>query len=796
VSNPNRIFARWWLLIPLLALGFFAVTTTLRVRRVEYVSQVGGAAASQGGAWRPRLIVPGHHNESFEWLGLTRQMFARGEWRVRHIDFENAPDGREVYSASPYRWWLGLVAGLRHAVSGSPLGPSLEWAALYADPILLLLLAASTAVFIAWRFGTLAAALVTTALATLFPFASSFLPGIPDDHGLSQAVALWSLLPLLAGVASAGDAARERRWFAAAGVAGGIGLWVNASLEAPLLAGVALGGLLAAGISRDRSLPWRAWSLSGAVTGLAAYAAEFFPSHLGGWELRAIHPLLGIAWLGGGELLARLEATLQGRRPWKGPRNLAEAALAAAALLSLPVAMRLTHSLGFLSADLPSGRLSLLPGGVSAASLWAWLLQNGFTPAVWATLLPLLVIVSAVAILVRRAFGAPERAAVAVALGPVVVALAFAFRQLSWWNGVDCALLALLAATAAALRGSARPRLVAHCSMAVAALLLVPGAFQLWPSMGAGGGDGLTGTEVVGLIERDMAGWLAQHVGPSGAVVLAPPNATAALHYYGDMRGLGTFGWENRDGLLGAIRIVSASTPEEAQELINRRGVTHIIIPQWDPYLDAYAKIGEGKLEGTFLERLHRWVLPAWLRPIPYLIPTIEGFEGQSVTVLEVVDEQDDAIAASRLAEYFVDMGQMDLAANAGQALRRFPADLGALLARSQVAVAQGDQEEFARDTEVLLRRIAGGADKNLPWDQRVGLSVVLAQAHHVDLARERLRQCLAEADEEKLRDLSTNLLYRLEVLRRALRLDFGNPRLGEIAVELLPSDLRARIEK
>ena len=709
---------------PFLALGFFAVTTTQRVRRVEYVSQVAGGPASPDAGWRPRLIVPGHHNESFEWLDQTRLMFARSEWRVRHIDFENAPDGREVYSASPYRWWLGLVAGLRHAMSGSPLGPSVEWAALYADPILLVLLGVSTAVFVAWRFGALAAALVSAALATLFPFASSFLPGIPDDHGLSQAIALWCVLPLLAGTSPGVDSARARRWFAAAGAAGAIGLWVNASLEAPLLAGVALGGLLSAVVARDISLPWRAWSVAGAVTCLAAYAAEFFPSHMGAWELHAIHPLLGVAWLGGGELLARLAAAIQGQRPWKGPRNLAQAALAAAALLSLPVAMRLTHSLGFLAADLPSGRLSLLPGGVTAASLWAWLLQNGFTPAVCATLLPLLVLVPAVVILALRRFGSPERAAVAVALGPVLVALAFAFRQLSWWNGVDCALLALLVATAAALRGAARPQLVAGSSAAVAALLLLPGAFQLWPSMGAGGGDGLTGTEVVGLIERDMSGWLVQHVGPTGAVVLAPPNATSALHYYGGMRGLGTFGWENRDGLLGAIRVVSASTPEEAQELINRRGVTHIIIPQWDSYLDAYAKIGEGKLEGTFLERLHRWVLPAWLRPIPYLIPTIGGFEGQSVTVLEVVDEQDDAIAASRLAEYFVYMGQMDVAANAGQALRRFPADLGALLARTQVAVAQGDPEEFARDTEVLLRRIAGGADKNLPLGPEGGASV------------------------------------------------------------------------
>jgi len=77
-----------------------------------------------------------------------------------------------------------------------------------------------------------------------------------------------------------------------------------------------------------------------------------------------------------------------------------------------------------------------------------------------------------------------------------------------------------------------------------------------------------------------------------------------------------------------------------------------------------------------------------------------------------------------------------------------------------------------------------------------VGLAVVLAQSHHIDLARVRLKQCLDEVDDEKLRSLSTNSLYRLQVLSRALGLSIADPRLRDLSMELLPADLRSRLVK
>jgi len=239
---------------------------------------------------------------------------------------------------------------------------------------------------------------------------------------------------------------------------------------------------------------------------------------------------------------------------------------------------------------------------------------------------------------------------------------------------------------------------------------------------------------------------------------------------------------------------LSASTPEEAKELVDRRGINYLVIPSWDNYLDEYARIGMGQLEGTFLNGLLLWCVPAWLRPVAYQLPSIAGFEGQSVTIFEVVEEQDDAAALSRTAEYFIEIGQLDQAGAVGQALRRFPADLGALVARAQVELARSDTEAFAKSIELLRSRLAAKGDRALPWDRRVSLGVVLARSKQMDLARPQVQRCLAEVTEAKLRLLTTGALYRLLVLGKAFDLTITDARLHRLALDLLPADLSSRL--
>jgi hypothetical protein len=313
------------MIIPACAFAFLVWLDYGRVQRVTDVSgtdtddAVVDATSPTGYAGGKRwLIVPEHNSRSYQWIAETQQMLVHGEWRVRRIDYENAPAGREVHSASPYRWWLGLIAWCDHALSGRPVGLSVERAALFADPLLHLLLLVGATLFVARRFGAFPAALLSLGLVTLFPLAASYLPGTPDHYSLAQACALWSVLPLLAGfggtvpligradvAAEIADVTRRtRRWFFIAGVVGGLGLWISAANQAPILAGIALGGLLAASITWASAgaspsaasplPPWRIWGLGGAITCLFAYLTEYYPAYLD-LRLQVNHPLYGLA---------------------------------------------------------------------------------------------------------------------------------------------------------------------------------------------------------------------------------------------------------------------------------------------------------------------------------------------------------------------------------------------------------------------------------------------------------------------------------------------------------------------
>jgi len=824
VSNFSRFSSRIWVVILLFSIGLLLWVNTRWVRRVQHVSAVGQSsglraapATPAGSPTQPavgnELIISGHNNDSYHWILQTQQMFARGDWRVRHIDYENAPFGREVHTASLYRWWLGLVAWCDHMVSGRPIARSVEFAALVADPLMHVLFLVCATVFVARRFGTFAAALFCAGLATIFPLAVGFLGGAPDDHGLTEILAMGSVFPLLAALGASPNVAKEspsaslraKPWFFCAGIFGGCGLWISVPTELPVLFGIALGAVIATWVARGSggvagnafespgAAEWRAWALGGALATLAFYLIEFAPSNLGSWQLRAIHPLYGLAWLGAGELLARLAAWIRQKKLLWSIRDVVAVVFALVAAAAVPVIMWRTKDQGFLAADLSSFRLTRWPGSVPATNFWAWLVQTDLNLKTLATVMPMLLILPAGWLLLRRKTAVACRVSVGLALGPALIAIGFACVQLSWWSTLESLLLVLVVAAASSRSPVILPvhRWLWGCAIAP---LIVLGLFQMVPLAGAKVTNVVNESEFMGLIERDLAQWLARRAGPAGAVVLASPQQTTPLYFYGGLRGLGTLSWENQDGLGVAVRIISASTPEEAQELIDRRGITHIIIPSWDSYLDEYARMGMGQLEGTFLGRLRLWKLPPWLRPVPYQLPSIEGFEGQSVIVLEVVEQQDDPVAVSRIAEYFVEMGDLDRAAAVGQTLRRYPADLGAWVARAQVEIARNDEVDLAASVKVLLARIKARGDVALPWDRRIALAVVLARAKETDLSREQVRRCLAAVDEPKLRSLSTGSLYRLLVLTRAYGLSLADPKLHALSLSLLPDDMRSRV--
>lgn len=808
-----RILRLAWILVPVAACAFLVWNHAVRARHAGYVTGLGGdevrtdATSPTGyvGGVR-RFVIPEPNEPSLDWIEQTQTMLARHAWRVRHVDYENAPLGHETDAAAPFRWWLAAVAWIGREATGRPLGLAVEQAALWEGTLLQLLLVAVATIIAARRLGLAAAACVAVGLVTLFPLADAFLPGLPASEELALVLGIGSLLVLIAGAAAletppspSAPPRRPSAAFCAAGILGGLCLWVSVALGVMLLVGVGVGALIAARLTRPAAGAepprawagsWRAWSLAGGLMVFVAYWVEYFPDHLGAWQLRAVHPLYGIAWIGGGLGLARLVARLRRERDRWTLGDALVGLLALAALAAIPVLLWKRHDLAFLAPDLAAYRLTRLTDGVSAANLPAWLFRDGASAAFLATLAPVALLLLAGWLLLRPGFAAAHRAAVALALGPALALAVFAGFQLRWWSAFDAVAVVLFATVTAALAATAGHRTLRWIAAAVGLIVCVAGVSRLaWPTTST-----IDEKETMALVHRDLAHWLAKRASPGGVIVLAPPTETAALCYYGSLRGLATLNPENHAALGAAVRILSATTAEEAWELARQRRLAYVVIPSWDTYLDEYARAGLGQLEGSFLDRLHHWDLPAWLRPVPYQVPNTKVTEGQSAIVLEVVDPQGDAIRASRETEYFLQMGWLDLATAKAETLRRFPADLGALVARAQVDLARQDEPGFKQEIDALTSRLAHHGDRYLAWDRRVSFAYVLARAKQMDAARTQARQCFAQLDAVRLRSLPTESLYRLMILGRAFNLQIADPKLQALASELLPADLRARV--
>ena len=804
--------ARLWLVSLICAISFITWSDYRRIQRVELISSMLAESTeidatsptgyANGKRW---LIVPEHNFHSYEWIAETQQLLATKTWRLWRVESENAPLGRDVHSASPYRWWLALIAEIKHAVSGISRGLAVEKAALVAEPILHCLLALSTAVFVARRFGAVSATLVALGWALLFPLAATLLPGVPNQSGLVLACAVWSVLPLLASAGKNQNPSQHRDYFIS-GVAGGLGLWISASDQVPILLGIAAGGIIAAGANRwwkidlkdklqaDESRPWLNWAAAGAGTCLLTYLAEYYPTHFS-FRLEVNHPLYGIVWIGLGCLLMYVDAWSFAKRLPRRGRDLICLGAAIATIVALLVAVRLEEGSTFFISDLLDNRLTNLPGNFTAPNFLAWLTRDGINLTAVATTLPVLFAV--VAIWPRRKeFVSWLSGPRILAMGPLLVAVAMALFHLRRWAAVDVLLLILLASNAgAANQPTPSTARGFGWRMIVTGLIFLPGIFPLVTSLANSISTELSNGDVESLIERDLAHWITDHSGAGAdTVILAPPERTASFCFYGGLRGLATPSWENQAGIAAAARIVGEIKPDTVQSLLGERAVTHIILPSWDTDLNSFARLASRKPEDSFLHALQQWSLPPWIRPLPYPLPNLPGLEGRSVVVLRVTDENNRVVALSRLAEYFLETDQLEPALALSRDLQRYPADLGALVAIAQVRKSAADSDGFAKTLEAILSSLAGGSDRSLPWDRRVSLAVVLAQGQRNEPAREQLRRCLDKLNEDRIRSLTPGALYRLQVLSAALNLPIADPRLRVLALQLTPPEQRDRV--
>ncbi len=712
--------------------------------------------------------------DGYHWVMQTEQMIATGDWRVRRVDYDNAPEGREVHWSSPLHWWLGLVAWVDHILTGRGWVVSVEDAALFAGPWLLALFLVGLVPWAARRFGVWPAALLAGGFVLVAPLGGEFGTGSFDHHGVAAACALLSVLFLLAAWTSPADA---RHLFLAAGIAGAAGLWVNAATQIPVLVGIGAGALLAHRLTRatPASAPdpqcWRTWGLAGGAASLLFYLMEYFPAHLG-WRLEVNHPLYALAWAGAGDWLARLAGRNSGRPWWKSPRDRVIAVAGLAAIVVPPLLMALAPARSFVVADKFLWTLHVDYISEFSPLFTPW---PGFeTLLVRINVLPF-VGVAAAWMIWRGGLAPTQRGALAIGLPAAVLITLLAWSQQRWVH-VECALwLAVLVATAVAARERARvwtfPRRV-MAGLFLAAVFLPYPVRAVVDAMHRP--TGLSREHLRQFAVRDLAFWLRRQTGTDPVVVLSGPTATTELVYHGGFQGVGTLYWENIEGLRALVSIYGAPDRDRALALLRARGVTHLVMLPWGAFAEESARLARGLRAdqpvpgGTFARDLlaSGRGLPDWVRPLPYRLPEADLFKNQFALVLEIVPGQTPATAAVGRARFFAAMGDAATARDLlGQVLADQPDHLLALLASAQLQRAARDRAAHTATLQRLRPLLA--RDPALELRDRVGLALELAAGNLPDDVRGQLTRAWVESSDRDLRRLPPEAVVTLLRLTR-----------------------------
>lgn len=726
--------------------------------------------------------------DGYHWVMQTQQMIASGDWRVRRVDYDNAPDGREVHWSSPLHWWLALVAWAHHAATGQPWLVAVEAAALYAGPLLLGLFLLGVVPWAARRLGAWPAALLAAGLVAIVPISGEFGTGSFDHHGVAAACALLTVLFLLGGVTGAPENAH--RAFVASGLAGAAGLWVNAATQIPVLAGLGLGALLVLWLTRAEKSQsfdprlWRVWGLAGGGASLLFYLAEYFPAHLG-WRLEVNHPLHALAWAGAGDLLARL-----GERRKSSAAMLAGALAVAGPLLVVLV----TSARTFVVADRFLWTLHV--DYISEFSPLLARVQGVESLLVLVNVLPLVGLAGGW-LLWRGRLAPASRALLALSLMPAALLTLLALSQQRWLHVADALWLgvlvtvALVTTTAGNFEWSAARRIGAGLFLA---LVLLP--YPLRAGLDAfRAPSGLSRENIRQFVVRDLAWWLRRRTGVDPVTVLSGPTATTELIYHGGFKGIGTLYWENLAGLRALVDIYGAADPDRALERLRARGVTHLVILPWGPFAVESARLARGLRAaepvpaGAFAVDLLESGrgLPDWVRPLPYRLPGTEQFKDQFALVLEIAPEQTAAEAAVRRAQFLAAMGDPAAALQLiRQVVAANPDQVTALVTLAQFQRAA--RERSAHNNTVERLRPLLRTDPPLEPADRVALALELAAAGIPDATYAQVARCWATLQPPDIRRLAPETLAVLLQLTRDFKVE-PPPELFALAESLAAAD-------
>jgi tetratricopeptide (TPR) repeat protein len=347
-NRPPFIASYPWIIALILTLTFIGIDGMARLATIQMISNsgVGGTPPliadpnSLTGYYgnQHKLIMPAIGTDGYHWMMQTERMLAGKEGiRVRHTDYDNPPNGRDIHWSSLLHWVSGGLALAYAKINHVPPALGLAWDAPWANTLCLVVFILIIVPVTARRFGSVSASLLSLGFIAVYPYYEFSIVGYLDHHGLAASYDLGMVLFLVAGGAgwlraevakpdrlSPAEKAvwewlperpQAKRWFIASAFMGGMALWISAASVVPAMVGVGLAALLGTGWMGRNLNPkspwrvdptlWRVWGIAGCLSSLFFYALEYMPSHFT-WRLEVNHPLFAISWLGAGDILCRL----------------------------------------------------------------------------------------------------------------------------------------------------------------------------------------------------------------------------------------------------------------------------------------------------------------------------------------------------------------------------------------------------------------------------------------------------------------------------------------------------------
>lgn len=633
------------------------------------------------------VLLPGTMDGRWWVLHTEKFLSQRDSWRVRATTLDNAPDGREVHWSSSIVWILSGLSKFYGSITGEPTSQSVAKAAFWVGPFTLLFSLILLGSLASLRFSHLSTILFLFLFATCPTIYQAFRAGESDHHGLVCTFAAASILSLVAGGSGLlyrkkspysffpSSLENARIWFRLSGFLGATALWISAASFIPILAACGLAGF-GAFLIRDRTCAtaapelWRSWAKAGFWGSLFFYLLEYFPSHMG-LRLEVNNPLYALAWLGAGDLLARWLTFLNGGKPFpKGRMSILFAGISAFFVL-LPLGLiKFAPSEFFLVSD----RFLLLLHNQFIQEFQS--LSKAFLEGNWIAIciewfaLPLFAL-AGTAILFRAGdLNGPWLPALLTVAAPALLMQALAIWQIRWSVPAQTlwALYALVLLDVGFRSKTVKTILTifAVCALAICAPLTLSTLSTFLRNTEE---KSLPKSVIPTIIARDIAHRLLQADPSQLPTVLTGPTTSTELNYYGGIRTLGTLYWENLEGLKRAAFIFAAPDEATFRNLIEKAGVTHLLVSTWDnfgnAYVDLLRKAGYSVPETgqTYLDRLLAGKeLPTWLRPLFYPIP--KGFEIQNeqIRLFAVVPNQTRAQALLHQGIYAFDSGDFPLA--------------------------------------------------------------------------------------------------------------------------------------